>query len=77
MKLLLNEMKGFDQINARISNKHQITSSDWALDVQKEEQLNHELFSVYSANYDLNHIKGFPPLLRIQSENANAKQLVC
>lgn len=61
MKLLLNEMKGFDQINARISNKHRITSSDWALDVQKEEQLNHELFSVYSANYDLNHIKGSLP----------------
>lgn len=27
----------------------------------EEEQLNHELFSVYSANYNQNPIKGFPP----------------
>lgn len=53
-------MKGFDQINACISN-NQLTSSDWALDVQKEEQLNHELFSVYSANYNPDRIKGFFP----------------
>lgn len=43
-------MKGFDQINACISDKERLTGSDQDLAGYKEEQRNHELFSVCSAN---------------------------